>query len=161
MAEGSVRVCETTELSCFTTPDYTYTNVTMICIWFIYRSLDAAPSDFFVQQMMKPHLLHTFYLTFNVPPAYRIYTRYLLSAVNQALESQPECCPLVCIQVRSGTKHLHTVGLSPVPFYSSAAPSEDSPTGKCKYTRKTHVCKCSNLLCEKKIRHAHFFFEQM
>lgn len=50
------------------------------------------------------------------------------------------------------------MGLSPVPFYSSAAPSEDSPTGKCKYTGKTHICKCSNLLCEKKkIRHAHFF----
>lgn len=113
---------------------------------------------FFVEQMMKPHLLGTFYLMFNVSPANRTYTRYLLSAVNQELESQPVCCPLVYIQVRSGTKHLHTVGLSPVLFYSSAAPSEDSPTGKCKYTGKTHVYKCSNLLCEKKkIRHAHFF----
>lgn len=28
---------------------------------------------FFVQQMMKPHLLDTFYLTFKVDPTYRIY----------------------------------------------------------------------------------------
>lgn len=46
------------------------------------------------------------------------------------------CCPLVHIQAQPGTKHIHTVGPSPVPVYSSAAPSEDSPIDECKNARK-------------------------
>lgn len=77
---------------------------------------------------------------------------HLLSAINQELLSRPVCCPLVHIQAQPGTKHIHTAGLSPVPVYSSAAPSEHSPIDECQYAwENTHANVTS--WCAKKTKH--------
>lgn len=117
VAEGNIKVCETKDSCC-----YLLAYIYMYCV---------SASQTFIAYISIHISLHIHYM-FLLGSLW-----YSLNAVNEELESQPACCPVFCILACSGTKHIHTLGLSPKPSYNSAVPSVDNSANKCKHNFNT------------------------